>query len=180
MNLSESLRHYANLLLEDTAEQVIKKAIDKWNQNAGKADLPPKDPNDGLSPNQPPTPDWSAGLTYRWLLQYGDTRLANKRSRHKPLNMTSLPSVDIMLRERDWHDFVRYYRIFHRAYFSVFDEPLAAELKPTFDRLHKEFKRRQKAIELREYEKYDMEAKVRRDHPNLYKDPEDPDGGLEW
>ena len=183
MNLSESLRHYANLL-EATEAQYIKQSIDRWNRLAGTADVPPKDPNDGLSPNQPPQPDWSAANTERWLLQYGDVKLINKRSRHKPLNAVSLPGVGAMLQERDWHDFVRYYSIVKYAYGlaeRADDTEAAKKIKLQLDRLKREYLSRRDQIRDREYEQYDMEAKVRRDNPDFYQGKdEEGDGGLEW
>jgi hypothetical protein len=181
MNLSESLRHYANLL-EDTQAQYIKQAIERWDRLAGTADVPPKDPNDGLNPNQPPTADWSVSKTERWLLQYGDVRLINKRSRHQPLRLNALPSISIMLQERDWHNFVRYYAIVKFAYGLAErkgDTETAKKIKLTLNRLYPEYKRRRDLIRQREYEQYDMEAKMRRDHPDFYK-ANDDDGGLEW
>ena len=185
MNLSESLRHYANLL-EATEAQYIKQSIDRWNRLAGTADVPPKDPNDGLSPNQPPQPDWTASKTERWLIQYGDVKLINKRSRHKPLNAASLPGIGEMLQERDWHDFVRYYSIVKYAYGQADrngDTLAARKIKLQLDRLGSEYRYRRDQIRDREYSKYDMEAKVRRDNPDFYADGGGGgggDGGLEW
>jgi len=180
MNLSESLRHYANLL-EDAQAQYIRKAIQRWDERAGTPDVPPKDPNDGLSPNQPPQPDWSAAKLDRWLLQYGDVKMINKRSRHKPLGLNSLPSLAIMLQERDWHNFVRYYAIVRTAYAMAEragDQEAAKKIKVTLNRLQPEYLRRRDIIKQREYEQYDMEAKMKRDHPEFYSDGEE--GGLDW
>lgn len=182
MNLSESMRHYA-ALLETTAEQYVLKAIQKWDKQAGTADIPPKDPNDGLDPRQPPQSDWSAAKTERWLLQYGDTRLLNKRSRHRPIGGASLPALSVMLKTRNWHDFVRYYAIYKSAYFQAErnnDKAQAAELKLRFGPLHTEFKRRREQIQTSEYQRYDMKGKMQRDHPDMFVDPDDADGGLEW
>lgn len=183
MNLSESLRHYANLL-EDTAPQYIRKSIERWDRLAGTQDVPPKDPNDGLDPNQPPQPDWSAAKTERWLIQYGDVKLINKRSRHQPLRLNALPSLSIMLQERDWHDFVRYYSIVKYAYGQAErngDTEAARKIKLTLDRLKPEYQRRRQQIREREFEQYDMEAKMRRDHPDFFQGKDEQgDGGLEW
>ena len=181
MNLSESLRHYANLL-ENTEQSYIKQSIARWDRLAGTQDVPPKDPNDGLNPYQPPTADWSAAKTERWLIQYGDVRMINKRSRHQPLGLNGLPSISIMLQERDWHNFVRYYAIVKYASVRAdYDgnKDVAKKLKLTLNRLYPEYKRRRDQIRQREYERYDMEAKVRRDHPDFYR-ANDDDGGLEW
>lgn len=183
MNLSESLRHYANLL-EDTQAQYIRKAIDGWNKRVGTADRPPKDPNDGFSPDSPPQADWSAANTERWLMQYGDVNLISKHSRHKSYPGTDIPELSVMLQERDWHDFVRYVSIVRRAYVlagNAGDDTAADQIKLTLNRLQPVYKRRKRQIQDREFEQYDMEAKTRRDHPELYQGKDEQgDGGLEW
>ena len=182
MNLSESMRHYAQLL-ENTADQYVLKGIQNWDKRAGTQDVPPKDPNDGLNPRQPPTEDWSAAKTERWLVQYGDTRLINKRSRHQPIGGASLPALSVMIRTRNWHDFVRYYAILKFAYFQAQrnnDSAAAAELKVRFNPLHTEFKRRREEIRDQEYQRYDMKGKMQSDHPDMFVDPAAGDGGLEW
>lgn len=191
MNLSESMRHFADMITEQqSVESYITYGINTWNKNAGGEDVPPIN-KDGTKPliyrDQPPQPDWSAGHLERWLLAFGDTKLGNKRSRHKPYPGSSLPKLSVMLREPDWHDFVRYFKIVQAATskanqqvaYGKDDETAYNTLRPMWRALGKEHKRRALEIQAREYEQYDMEGRIRRERGEDPNQPSD-DGGFDW
>jgi hypothetical protein len=185
MNLSESLRHYSNLI-EAPEDQWVTKAIKKWNSNVGKADVPPPPRRDDPYLSQvAPQPYWSASDTEQWLNQFGDARLINKRSRHERYTENTLPALSVMLKEPKWGNFVRYYAILKSAYSQADrnnDQAAAAELRRELSVLQKEYVRRRDAIQQREAVMYDLEAKTKRDYPEFYKDPTKADdgGGFDW